>query len=297
MRGAGLELAPDPLPKIWAQAIDRAPDQPPAVPPSPRPPVSARPVELPVTAVERLIRDPYDIYASRILKLRALDPLDEEPGPRLKGDMIHAAFEQLAKDIPGIWRASDWPRLRTIGQAQFARLAHRPAIHALWWRRFEKAARWLLDQEANDPAPVVRRFAEIKGVHPGLPGLADFRLTAKADRIDVMSDGKCAHHRLQDRHTADPAADQGRLRRQMPLQGLILRDGGFADVGAAELTDLVHVRVHGAREGGQVAGQGTAGRTAGGYGDRAGADDRGYRDPETPYLSRPGAVPGLPRGL
>lgn len=288
VRGAGLELLPDPLPKVWAQAIDRAPDQPPAVPPSPRPPIAARPVELPVTAVEKLIRDPYDIYASRILRLRALDPLDEEPGPRLKGDMIHAAFEQLARDIPGIWRASDWPRLRTIGQAEFARLAHRPAIHALWWRRFEKAAHWLLNQEANDPAPVVRRLAEIKGVHPGLPGLADFRLTAKADRIDVMSDGSA---RIIDYKTGTPPTlpqIKAGFAVQMPLQGLILRDGGFAGVGEADLADLVHVRVHGAREGGQWS------PVKGPLDELLADTETGlaqmiaeYRDPETPYLSRP----------
>ena len=74
----------------------------------------------------------------------------------------------------------------------------------------------------------------------------------------------------------------------MPLQGLILRDGGFADVGRAELTDLVHVRVHGAREGGQWS-------PVKAPLDELLADTQAglaqmiaeYRDPETPYLSRP----------
>lgn len=288
VRGAGLALDPDPRPKLWATAIDRAPDRPPVAPPAPRPPVSARPVELPVTAVERLIRDPYDIYASRILRLRMLDPLDEEPGPRLKGDMIHAAFEQLAKEKPGTWRLEDWPRLRTIGQQHFARLAHRPAVHALWWRRFEKAARWLLAQEAKDPAPVVRRLAEIKGQHPGLPGLDDFTLTAKADRIDIMSDGSA---RIIDYKTGTPPSMpqiKAGFAVQMPLQGLILRDGGFTAAGRAELADLVHVRVHGTRDGGAWTPvkpplDELLEDTEAGLAQLINE----YRDLQTPYLSRP----------
>ena len=45
--------------------------------PAPRPPAAARPAELSVTQVERLVRDPYAIYAPKVLRLRRLDP----PGP------------------------------------------------------------------------------------------------------------------------------------------------------------------------------------------------------------------------
>ncbi|OWY60280.1 double-strand break repair protein AddB, partial [cyanobacterium TDX16] len=41
--------------------------------PAPTPPVRRRPREMPVTSVERWVRDPYAVYAQRILGLRKLD--------------------------------------------------------------------------------------------------------------------------------------------------------------------------------------------------------------------------------
>src|SRR5207302_1829665 len=57
----------------------------PAPAPGPRPPVSERPRELSVTEIEKWLRDPYAVYARRILRLRALDPLDAEVGPMDRG--------------------------------------------------------------------------------------------------------------------------------------------------------------------------------------------------------------------
>ena len=47
-----------------------------ASPPRPTPPRAARPTFLSVTEIESWLRDPYTIYARRILRLRALDPVD-----------------------------------------------------------------------------------------------------------------------------------------------------------------------------------------------------------------------------
>ncbi|MDF1722463.1 MAG: double-strand break repair protein AddB [Minwuia sp.] len=286
--GAGLSLDQDTGLIQLARAIDTPAEQTAIDPPSPRPPVAARPDKLSVTAVERLIRDPYDIYASRILRLRALDPLDEEPGPRQKGDLIHAAFDRFAKDRPGAWQSSDWPHLRRIGVEVFRELEARPAIHALWWHRFEKAAHWLLDQDVADPTDVTRRLAEVDGEHPGLAHLPGFHLTAQADRIDLMADGSA---RIVDYKTGSPPSQKqvaAGFAVQMPLQGLILGAGGFTDAGQPDLTDLVHIRVHGIREGGEWK------PLKHPLGDLLADVEAGlvsliteYMDPQTPYLSRP----------
>src|SRR5262249_32895292 len=47
----------------------------PVAPPDPKPPITVRPRRLNVTAIEKLVRDPYAIYAEHVLKLEPLDPL------------------------------------------------------------------------------------------------------------------------------------------------------------------------------------------------------------------------------
>ena len=56
------------------------------VPPAPKPPLKARPRKLSVTRVETWMRDPYDLYAERILDLRLLEPIDSDPSAAIRGD-------------------------------------------------------------------------------------------------------------------------------------------------------------------------------------------------------------------
>ena len=102
VRGAGLAL-PTPARRCWssARALD-APDRfAPAGRPAPTPPVAVRPRKLPVTGVERWIRDPYAVYARYILRLRPLDRPGEPVEALARGTAIHRAFERFAREHPG----------------------------------------------------------------------------------------------------------------------------------------------------------------------------------------------------
>ncbi len=65
----------------------------PAPPPEPRPPLAARPRQLSVTQIETWIRDPYAIYARHMLRLKALDELDADPGRAELGIVVHEALD------------------------------------------------------------------------------------------------------------------------------------------------------------------------------------------------------------
>ncbi|PJK30619.1 double-strand break repair protein AddB [Minwuia thermotolerans] len=286
--GASLSLEPETRPVVWARLLDQAGDPQPVAAPRPLPPVAARPRELPVTAVETLIRDPYAIFARRILGLRALDPIDETPGPALKGNLIHDAFERLAKRHDGDWSPGLWPVLARIGEQVFDDAGLPPSWRRLWWRRFKNAAKWLLAEEGRRSERVTRRFAEIRGAVDGLPGLEDFRLTAKADRLDVTGDGGVV---IVDYKTGAPPTKkqiEAGFAVQLPLTAVILARGGFpAEVPAAP-AELVHIRVHGAQEGGAwkrvpLELEPLMAETAEGVARLLSA----YDDPERPYLSRP----------
>src|SRR5690606_22972769 len=66
-----------------AAALDRVPpeDARPVDPPEARPPIAARPRKLSASRVAEWVRDPYGLYARRVLKLKPLEPLDKPPGP------------------------------------------------------------------------------------------------------------------------------------------------------------------------------------------------------------------------
>ncbi|MFM5906981.1 MAG: double-strand break repair protein AddB, partial [Novosphingobium sp.] len=57
--------------------------------PHPKPSAAQRDVPIAVTGLDRLRGDPYQFYASDILRLRALDALDAEPTAAWKGTAVH----------------------------------------------------------------------------------------------------------------------------------------------------------------------------------------------------------------
>ena len=81
----------------WAKMLIKPSAYTPLPPPAPTPPLSARPKELSVTQVETWLRDPYALYASKILNLQKLDAFEESPSGRHKGTMIHDALEMFLK--------------------------------------------------------------------------------------------------------------------------------------------------------------------------------------------------------
>ena len=79
----------------WARALDRPAAVKRIARPRPTPPRAARPTFLSVTEIESRLRDPYTIYARRILRLRALDPVDLPPGAADRGIMIHGVLSEF----------------------------------------------------------------------------------------------------------------------------------------------------------------------------------------------------------
>jgi ATP-dependent helicase/nuclease subunit B len=248
--GAGLEIPGRPDLADWARRLDGPlTDPPPALRPAsrpaPKPPVAARPRRLGVTAVEQWLRDPYGLYARHILKLRPLEPPDEEIDARARGTAIHRAFERFALTYPdGLPENAETVFaellrlcLREAGMAE-ARMARESALAvnaAGWAIAFEKRRR-----------PGARLFVEQKGeltlAAPGGP----FVITAKADRLEVR--GRVADI-LDFKTGAPPSKKQvgSHLAPQLTLTAAILAGGGFSELGALIAGELVYVRVSGGR--------------------------------------------------
>ena len=247
-------LAPQYL--VWAEQLDTPAQSLRFEPPRPAPPVAARPRKLYVTAIETWIRDPYALYARRILDLRRLDPPDQPPDARLRGNVIHAVLEKFLQHYPATLPDDDiaLTELLELGRTEFGAWLQRPEIAALWWPRFERAMRWFLAYECQRRHDGFRPvLLEKDGALEIAAPAGAFTLKAKADRIDAsQNDGRLA---ILDYKTGQPPSVKqvnSGLAPQLALEAAIARAGGFDGLAPAEIAELVYIRLGGGAEPGEA---------------------------------------------
>ena len=249
-KGAKIELPSRPEVLDWARALDAPITLPPtslktAGRPRPTPPVAARPRQLPVTGVERWVRDPYAIYAREILKLRALERPDEPVEARARGTAIHAAFERFAgENLDDLGDAAH----RVFSDILLEEL-HRAGVPTPRLTReralAHNAAPWVTALERRR-RPGARLLIEQSGRHEFITAAGRFTVTAKADRIELRIAGADV---LDFKTGAAPSRKQveSGLSPQLTLTAAILHNGGFAEAGLTPPLELVYVRVSGGR--------------------------------------------------
>jgi ATP-dependent helicase/nuclease subunit B len=237
--------AEDGAPLAWQRLLDDPGKHSPIEPPSPSPPLNARPRQLSVTSVETWIRDPYAIYARHILRLKAFDPIDQDPGAAERGMFVHAALDRFLRTYPGSLPEDAEAQLLRIGREEFGRSLDRASLREFWWPRFERVAAWLVNYERERRPLIAQSFSEIAGklVLPAKAG--PFTLTAKADRIDRMKDGGLA---ILDYKTGvlPPAGEvKSGYAPQLSLEAAIAEAGGFAGLDKADVAALLYWRLSG----------------------------------------------------
>ena len=236
----------------WQGLLDHPDEIKPNEPPEPRPPVEARPRRLPVTQVETWMRDPYAIYARHILNLKALDPLDADPGAAERGQAVHKALDSFLREVGEEMPPDAYERLLAHGRAAFGAVLERPGVRAFWWPRFERIAAWFLEQEHARRQTCVTLATEVQA-SLALPGPAGpFTLTAKADRIDRLDDGALA---IIDYKTGalplKREVERG-MAPQLPLEAMLAQDGAFAGIAPAEVRELAFWRLSGGEPPGEI---------------------------------------------
>ena len=174
---------------LGARARSRAGVQAACSAPEPRPPLEARPRRLSVTRIERWIANPYEIFARDILKLEKLPALGAEPDAALRGTdrarSCTSRFARIPRQAAGR-RRSRADRASPTGISPGS--AGSPRVAAFWRPRFQRFAQWFAETEPARRDGVARILTEVEGALD-LPAGGGFRLTARADRIDVGDDG------------------------------------------------------------------------------------------------------------
>jgi double-strand break repair protein AddB len=244
-RGAGL---------LELVALTHLPEAPvdPAPRPAPRPPVAARPRRLSVTQIETLIRDAYAVYAGKVLGLRPLEPLGRPADFRERGMVMHRIMERFIGATkarlpePGAARAL----LLEAADAVLAETVPWPDARRVWRARIGRFAGWFLAAEAGRRAAGLPVGLEVKGALRLPAPAGDFTLTARADRIDRLTDGGAA---IFDYKAGMPPSEkqisQG-FNQQLHLQAAILLAGGFEGMTALEAREGAYLGLTGSSDGG-----------------------------------------------
>lgn len=192
------------------------------------PPLSSRPLRLSVTEIADLRRDPYGIYAKRVLGLLPLDPIDAEPDAGDRGTLIHKALENYTKAFPKNLPVDAYDYLKTIGEKVFASAQAHPDVTGHWWPRFLRMARALTKYEATWRDQTQNIWAEIKSEMPIETKAGYFTLVGKADRIERRHQGWA----VIDYKTGTPPDSKNVLASnepQLTLLGAMLLGGFFND--------------------------------------------------------------------
>ena len=230
----------------WAQGLQQ-PDghePPPVKKPQFAPPAAVRPRRFSVTEVERLLRNPYAIYARKILGLEPLPDFEDAPDAALRGSIFHEAI--------GLWNRKQAPDEATLlaeGEKQFAAYGLDATLKSFWVPHFARVAAWLATLEPGLKEGLAKIHAELSGrIEFPVEG-ETYTLTARADRIDLLKSGEA---RIIDYKTGVlPTVDQVKVNfsPQMTLEAAMLASGGFKDIGAVPASDALYLRIAKARDG------------------------------------------------
>ena len=190
--------------------------------PAPDPAPALRDVPIKVTALDRLLGDPYQFYAQAILNLRQLQPLAADPfsDPALRGTLVHDILEKWHHA-----RVAD-PALAIapFAAAQFAAEQVHPLFRALWQPRLiaalERFEAWLDAAALEGRTVLASEFS-------GEMTFDDVKVKGRADRIDQLTDGTLA---IVDYKTGAPpskAQVTAGYALQLGILGLIAQHGRF----------------------------------------------------------------------
>jgi ATP-dependent helicase/nuclease subunit B len=181
--------------------------------------------------VETLIRDPYAIYARRILGLEFLKPIGAEASHQERGSAVHKAIERFED-------GHEHEVLSALLDEELKRAGVSPERRAAERERLMISVKALIEWFKERRALNAAIYREKKGELP-IDGVT---LSGVADRIEIAP----GHVAILDFKTGQPATKkqvESGLSPQLPLEAAMLARGAIVDVPAARATELTYWRV------------------------------------------------------
>jgi ATP-dependent helicase/nuclease subunit B len=213
-----------------ARALDRPALAPvPPVRPRPKPSLDLRPQKLSVTQIETLRRDPYAIFAAKILRLLPLPRAPGELDASLFGTLAHEALNKFTSACPPNTTPQE-RRALLVGflKDAFAAAFSDPVFAAFRWPVLLKGMEIFLDFDTKQRETLRDALTEHDGrLEITLADGSPFTLTARADRIDRHRNGAAS---IIDYKTGQPpglSEVQIGFAPQLTLEAAMLQRGAF----------------------------------------------------------------------
>ena len=234
----------------------RALDVPPAGPPryerrpAPTPPVHRRPRRLPVTGVERWVRDPYAVYAQRILGLQKLERPGASAEAMARGNAVHRAIERVVVTWPDALPEDCADQIETFLREELDAAGFEDHAMARETPLARNCAVWLAGWERERRSRGATLMIEQTGQMTFAAPFGLFTLTAKADRIELDARGAAV---IDFKTGSTPSARQVAqgFAPQLTLTAAILAAGGFPGAPPTPASELLYVKVTGRKTPGE----------------------------------------------
>ena len=245
--GAGVPIQTHPDIIDWARALDcglpvKPAELKPAHQPAPTPPVAVRPTQMSVTEVETFVRDPYAIYARRILGLRPIDRPNEPVEARQRGTAIHKSLERFVTEEAPLGEAGT-RHLADLLEQELLATHLSPSQMALQRPLLPGMAAAFVNFERDRRQMRPRLKIEPEGKLTFATGRGDFTLLARADRLEAREDGADIIDFKTGGHASVKQVLAG-FYPQLTLTAAILKHGGFEGIAEGTVVgDMIYVRL------------------------------------------------------
>ncbi len=210
--------------------------------PDPKPDPNYQPNSYSFSEISTLRRDPYAVYAKRILKLQPFEGFSNDADLRARGTIFHAVLEEFSHALPNHHPGDLEELLTEILERKFVESGLPVETAILWKNRFARIIEPYVRWEIEHGEAVVSREIEASAKCT-LPGDIPFQLTGRADRIDVLNDGSVDI--IDFKTGTSPSAREARslLDPQLPLEAYAVMKSGFKDIQSNSVRSLKYVRL------------------------------------------------------